>query len=1067
MLLAVVLALDNQNLAGYPRPLEPRTTSQRRTVVFPLPPFYSASPLSSQPRPKRTARMVAGIASGVYNTRGDILPRHAQCGCSTTVAYLRHYLAENSMLPYITLIYPHALWLLLALLPFWLLALPNPRRITAPIRFWFSLGLRSLILLLLVLSIAGAQLRFPIGDVTSVFVLDSSDSIAPIARAQGEDFIRNALLRKDQDDQAAIVVFGDNALVERNTSPAPALGTISSLPATAHTDIQEALQLGLALLPDDTHRRLVLLSDGSENTGNAAELAAIAASRGIPIDVVDLHTDGATGEARVTALQAPTRARNGQEVPLTVIVESDVAQTARLRLFADRTVIEEQEVQLEPGSNEFQFRVPADEQGFQRYRARIEPTQDNRLQNNEAAALVQIQGEPRVLLVEGTPGDARNLQDALQAANITVRLLAPEQMPQDLTGLGAYDSVVLVNVAARRLPVKAMAALPTYVRDLGRGLIMIGGTESYGVGGYGNTPVEEVMPVYMDVRDRIERPDLALVFVIDKSGSMDACHCAGPNRMMDDFAEGGDVKLDIAKEALVQAAALLDERDTLGIVTFDTNASLALPATEGATPEDVLNAIADVQPQGNTNVRAGLLEAEEILNGTDASIKHVILLTDGWGEGGNNLDVATRMREAGITVSVVAAGSGSATYLDNLAQVGGGRYYPATMMSEVPAIFLQETIVAVGNYIIERPLVPAIASDSPILNEIEPQLPLLYGFNGSSLKESARNVLIADDGSTLLAGWQYGLGRSIAWTSDTRGQWARDWVQWDEFPRFAAQMVGWVLPDTSSEQIEATVEVAGSQVIVDATIGTPDGQPADDLTVTGLLLPDNSTADGTAEAQQIILHQVAPGQYRASIPAPSPGTYLLQLQGAPTTAEAETAPIGSTVGVVVPYSAEYQNDDGNHDLLVSLAETTGGRVLAQPDEVFVPTEQAISRAQDIALPLLLLALLLLPLDIAVRRFALRRSDLARIGIGTATPPPAAPRPAPRTWSPRQHSSAAPAPRATPPTSVAESRSTAPQPAAATPPTPPEPAPPAPAPDDPLERLRAAKERARRRARGED
>ncbi len=971
------------------------------------------------------------------------------------------------MLPYVTLIYPHALWLLLLLIPFWLLALPSPRRRTGPLRFWLSLSVRSVILLLLVLSLAGAQLRFPIRDVTTVFVLDSSDSIAPIARAQGEDFIRNALLRKGHDDQAAIVLFGGNAMVERSTSPSPALGTITSLPTTDHTDIQEALQLGLALLPDDTHRRLVLLSDGSENTGNATELAALAANRGIPIDVVDLHTATATGEAQVTALQAPTHAHVGQDLPLTAIVQSDVAQTARLRLFAERTVIEDLEVQLVPGSNEFRFRVPADEQGFQRYRARIEPLQDNRLQNNEAAALVQVQGAPRVLLVEGTPGDARNLQTALQATNIEARVLSPEQMPQDLTALGAYDSVVLVNVAARRLPVKTMAALPTYVRDLGRGLIMIGGTESYGVGGYGDTPVEEAMPVYMDVRDRIERPDLALVFVIDKSGSMDACHCSGPNRMMDDFSEGGDVKLDIAKEALVQAAALLDERDTLGIVTFDNNASLALPATTGATPEDVLEAIANVQPQGNTNVRAGLLEAEDLLKKTDASIKHVILLTDGWGEGDNNLDVATRMREAGITVSVVAAGSGSATYLDNLAQAGGGRYYPAEMMSEVPEIFLQETIVAVGNYIIERPLVPAVASDSPILHDIEPEFPLLYGFNGSSIKESARNVLVADDGSTLLAGWQYGLGRSIAWTSDARGQWARDWVQWDAFPRFAAQMLEWVLPDTGSDQIEAVVELAGSQLVVDATITTPAGQPADNLTVTGLLLPDTGTPGSTEEPRQITLHQVAPGQYRSTIPAPPPNTYLLQLQSAPVDGTGNTPPIGSTVGVVVPYSAEYQQDGGNRELLLSLANATGGRVLQQPDDAFARTDQVVSRAQDIALPLLLLALLLLPLDIAVRRFALRRSDLARIGLGTGTG--TAPS-APRAWSPRS----------TPPTS-----STTPL-AAATPPqptSPPTPAPqppvastptataagltPPPAPDDPLERLRAAKERARRRARGEE
>ncbi len=985
------------------------------------------------------------------------------------------------MLPYITLIYPHALWLLLILIPLWLIALASPRRRSTPIRFWGSLTLRSIVLLLIILSIAGTQLRYPVRDVTTIFLLDSSDSITPLARAGAEDFIRNALLRKHTMDRAGIVVFGGNALVERSTSTSDILGPVTSQPASDHTNIEAAVQLGMALLPDDTHQRLVLLSDGSENAGNVAEAVALAASRGIPIDVVDLHVAAAAGEVSVNVLQAPAQARIGQEVPLKVIVESDVAQPARLRLLAERTVIVDQEVQLEPGLNEFRFQVPAEEQGFRRFRARIEPLQDNRLQNNEASALVQVQGEPRVLLVEGAAGDARNLQAALEASTIEVRVLSPEQMPQDLTSLGAYDAVVLVNVAARRLPIKTIAALPTYVRELGRGLLMIGGTESYGVGGYSNTPVEQALPVDMDVRNRLERPDLALIFVIDKSGSMDACHCAGPNPM---DSANGDVKLDIAKEALVQAAALLDDRDTLGIVTFDTRASLALPPTTGVNPEQVLDAMANVIPQGNTNVRAGMLEAERLLESTRASIKHVVLLTDGWGEGDNNLDVARRMREKGITLSVVAAGSGSASYLENLAQVGGGRYYPAELMSEVPEIFLQETVVAAGNYVVERPFQPVISGDSPILSGLaeDATLPPLYGFNGSTLKDRARTVLIADDGAPILAAWQYGLGRSIAWTSDARGQWARDWVQWEQFPRFAAQMVGWILPVTGSEQIAATVTVDGTQVAIDANIVNAEGKPADDLSVTALLLPDTTANLGTPEEpRQIVLQQVAPGQYRSVLPAPSPGTYLLQLQGSPTNGNGGA--IGSTLGVVVPYSAEYMSNTGNRELLLRLADSTGGRVLERPGDVFERTAQQVSRAQDIALALLLLALLLLPLDIAVRRFALRRSDLAWLGIGGAPPAPVeAPRPP--VWRPQQQRGSAsavrstnlpeqgPSPAATKPATTGSpashpSSSASPTPAGPSAPSAPSGPSPTTAPDDPLERLRLAKERARRRARGEE
>lgn len=193
-----------------------------------------------------------------------------------------------------------------------------------------------------------------------------------------------------------------------------------------------------------------------------------------------------------------------------------------------------------------------------------------------------------MLLVAATRADAQPLATGLQATSIIAEIVVPEMMPTDLAGLSAYESVVLVNTPARALPVGAMAVLPTYVRDLGRGLVMIGGEESFGVGGYGRTPIEEALPVYMDVRNREERPDLALVFVIDKSGSMDACHCASPDRGAMPLQAAGTRKVDIAREAVAQASALLGPHDTLGIVSFDSRAVQTMPPTTGATVEEVI-----------------------------------------------------------------------------------------------------------------------------------------------------------------------------------------------------------------------------------------------------------------------------------------------------------------------------------------------------------------------------------------------------------------------------------------------------------------------------------------------
>jgi Mg-chelatase subunit ChlD len=924
----------------------------------------------------------------------------------------------------LSFIFPTALWLFTLLVPLWWLALAVPRRLSTP-RFWASLLARTALAGTLIFAMAGAQLIWPTDRLTTVFLIDSSDSMSPSARGQAEAFVQDALKAMRPDDQAAVVVFGENALVERAPSDATTLGKLSSTPVAARTNIQDAMQLGLALLPADSEQRLVLLSDGGENQGNALEGASLAAARGVPISFVDFNTAGAGPEALVSALDAPTNVRAGAQFDLVATVESTVAQPARLSLFGDDTLLQARDVQLQPGSNTFRLAVTAAGQGFQRYRAHIDPSLDFRQQNNEAATLVHVAGPPRILLVEGQPGEGSNFKDALSAAQMSADLIAPSKLPEDIAGLSDYDAVVLINVPAQALPARAAANLPIYVRELGRGLVMVGGDHSYGVGGYGATPIEQALPVYMDVRDRQERPDLALVFVIDKSGSMDACHCSGPNRQTARSFEGGPRKVDIAKDAVVQATAVLRERDTVGVVAFDSTAHWELPAgLRGPSNDAIRNAVAPIEPEGGTNVHAGLVAAQEALQRTNARIKHVILLTDGWSGGGDNLDVAQQMHAQGITVSVVAAGGGSADYLKQVADAGGGRYYPIQNIEDVPQIFVQETTTAVGNYLIEEPFTPKYAGPSPILEHLDQGLPKLYGYNGTTLKQSATTVLAGADDAPVLAQWQYGIGRAVAWTSDFKGKWGKDWVNWAAFPRFAAQLIGWTLPSADSGGADSNIRTEGARSIIDIKLTDADGKPRDGLQVGAHVVGAN------AFAQEVALAQVAPGEYHASIASPNQGTYVIQIAGS----QDGHVVVQSAAGMVVPYSAEYRQGQRNPNLLAAVARSTGGTKLQQPAEAFAHNLAPVYSAREISLPLLLLALLLLPLDIGVRRLMLRRSDLS---AATA-------------WMR--------AARFTPETSAADRfrprDSRARKPARS-------------APAEQIERLRAAKARAQRKARGEE
>jgi uncharacterized membrane protein len=755
------------------------------------------------------------------------------------------------------------------------------------------------------------------------------------------------------------VTFGANAAVQQAPGSGQELGNLAPLTAPTGTNIEGAVELGLAMLPAETNKRLVLLSDGGENAGDARAAARLAAARGVPLSYVDLSPPPGSAEALIAELHAPSNVRAGQQFELVATVESSAAQTARLRVLGDGQVVAERDVQLQPGLNRFPVKVDARGAGFQRYRAEIVPQQDVRAENNAAEAQVQVAEPPKVLLVIGGDGEGLAIKGALTAAKVDWEWIRPGELPTDLNQLGAYEAVALVNTPATALPRGAPEALRSYVRDLGKGLVMTGGDQAFGLGGYRDTPIEEALPVTMDAPSRETRPRLAIVYVLDKSSSMDACHCRGPSREKDGFFDkNGRPKIDLGKDAVVASVRALSPRDQVGVVAFDSSAHWAVPLQPGPAPQAVQNAIAPIPPKGATNVAAGLTAAEEALAKVDAQIKHVIVMTDGWSQEGDPMGVAQRMRNAGITLSVVAEGVGTAPFLQELAATGGGRFFAAQKIEDVPQIFLRETVQASSNYLIERPFTPQYAAPSPILSGLDNGLPRLYGYNGTTPKQSATVALVDADGSPILAQWQYGLGRAVAWTSDVKPQWAKDWTAWAEYPRFAAQMLSWVLPTVSSSGLNVDFASAGAQTQI--TVSVPQtGQPNDALDMRATVVG----ADGSR--QEVALAAQAPGVYGGSFPSPPQGTYVVQVTGA----QGGRVAVQETASLVVPYAPEYGLGQSDSALLVTLGKITGGGALAAPAEAFARLAQGAGAAQEIALPLLLLALILLPLDILVRRLA--------------------------------------------------------------------------------------------------
>ena len=850
------------------------------------------------------------------------------------------------------------LGLLLVPLAVWL-ALRSDR--LGPHRRKWSAALRAVVLTVLVLALAGPRVEAPSESLAVAFLLDASDSVPPEEVARSQDFVRQALGDLSAGDRAAVIVFGARPLVERVASAGP-LETIRSVSEPGRTDVGAAVRLGLAVLPADSARRLVLLSDGRSNTGDLERQTDLAAASGVPVDIVPLAAAASSEEVTMRSLEAPTNARVGARYELQATVHAGSEVGAKLQIFSDREVLLDERVVLVPGDNRFKVAVTATEPGFERYRAVVSPDRDGRSENNEAGAYTLVAGSPKVLVVASEARRADAVMRALETAERRAVRVTPSAVPDTLLGLSGYDAVVLVDVPARDLSRSTMLALEAFVRDLGHGLVMVGGEDSFGAGGYRHTPIERALPVDMEVRDKENRPDVAIAFVLDRSGSMAESSRPGVN------------KLDLAKEAVMQAGMLLRAEDSAAVVAFDDRAYQVWPMSLVDDPRGFEETVSGIGVGGGTNIQSGVAAGIAELAETEAPIKHMILLSDGWSDEGGYDELLWRMDDLGVTLSIVAVGEGSAPFLKELAEQGGGRYYPVVDPADVPQVFVEDTMTALGTYVVEERFQPAPGAASEILAGMDTaSLRPLDGYNGTTAKQSARVALWSHLDDPVLAQWQYGLGRSVAWTSDLKPQWASEWVAAADFAPFVVQLIDWTLPAPDDEGLSVAVRTEGGTVHITLHAADEDGTSVDFLQV------DASLSGPDGEGVVVPLEQTAVGVYEGSAELAAEGTYLVRV----VAREGGEIVGARTLGLVMPYGAEYADpaDRPTDPRLYALATATGGRVISEPRSSF-DAVSGFTRTTSAWPWLMLLAVLVFPFDVGVRRLKLTLSDVSAAARGS-------------------------------------------------------------------------------------
>jgi Ca-activated chloride channel family protein len=552
------------------------------------------------------------------------------------------------------------------------------------------------------------------------------------------------------------------------------------------TRLADALLDTRLAFPAGKSRRTVLYSDGQETHADIA--AALRQMREEKIDVRLKRIDGlAHPEAAVVSVQPSTpNAFHGEVVRMTVKLATNKQLGGKLRIVHKGVAVLDRQIALNPDKqNVVHFDVNMATSGASVWTAELIPEEDYFPINNQSSCTVMVRGKPRVLVLHEKPTEMRTFSRALEGQDFDIDVRGKFGLPDSMEGMLAFDAILLADMAATSMAPRQMELLKRYVMDFGGGLVMLGSENSFGLGGYYKTPVEEVLPLVSRFEKEKEKPSLAMVLVIDKSGSMSGAPIA------------------LARQAAKAAVELLGPRDSIGVVGFDGQPYVICEMRSAAESDAVNASIDSLQAGGGTYMFPAMVSGKDMLENTSAKIRHMIVLSDGQTQAADHEGLTQAMADAGITVSTVALGSADRQLLAGIAEIGRGRYYETNDPANVPQIFTKETMQASRSAIKEDLFGTVQTGDHPILAGYrEADLPFSLGYVMTEAKPTAQLLLVAETGDPLLAVSQYGLGMGMGYTSDLTERWGGEWLAWNDCGRFWAQALRGVVRHADTEGLQ-------------------------------------------------------------------------------------------------------------------------------------------------------------------------------------------------------------------------------------------------------------------------
>jgi len=834
-----------------------------------------------------------------------------------------------------------------------------------------AIVLRCMVVLVLIALLARPMLTRTSRRLTVIAVIDRSQSIPANLQQASLDYLSRAVGSKAGMDLLAVVDVAEVASISQLPSGETSIRERNTTLNGQQTRLSAGIQMAMAIAPPDTAVRILLVSEGNETAGDLKEAARLAAANGIPIDVLPLRYQY-DREVVFRRLDTPTKARSGQTISLRFILNSTAEARGKLMLnLNDKAVDLDPDspeiavpIELKPGTNVQTISVPVGTRGMHEFEAVFMPDDANDdviLENNRASAMTYVAGPGHVLVVDTDGTTSQRLQKALEDSDIDVRYSPAIAFPDNLAKLMDTDAVILVNTECSNFTYQQQEMLCRYVNDLGGGLIMIGGPQAFGAGGWIGSPVADILPVDLDPPQKKQMPKGALVLI------MHACEMPQGNFW--------------GKRVAISAVKALSKMDLVGILAYNWQGAgdWVYPLSPVGDKDAAVSAVQQMVMGDMPSLQDHLQQAYSKLKDCDAAQKHVIVISDGDPTAPTDA-LLGQCKDAGITVTGVAVFPHDPRHVQSLmrvAQVTGGRFYDVKDPAQLPQIFIKEAQEVRRAMILEESFTPAIRySLSEIIRGLSGGLPQLDGYVLTGPKGGLNQVVLeSHQADPILATCQSGLGRCAVFASSADSRWASNWLQWGGFERFWEQTARWAAKPAQSSDCEVFADVQGRQVTVNIEAIDPEGKFIQFANINGQVI----ATDVSSEPLQ--LTQIGPGQYEGRFQGGGSGSYIVNLQYRKLGEDAETHVMQTTV--TIPFAPEFHDLSDNAPLLAEVSEITGGNILpADPNLATVYDYAGLKFPESqmpLTKPLMFLWLALFLLDVAVRRIVVDfRAMLRRI-----------------------------------------------------------------------------------------